>query len=394
MCCAGRLPHQATGGCASFESVCAGSLSDVKEGGGELMNKLLSLIGSLFLVVGIVDPGLADALGTGFTYQGKLDSSGSPVNDTVHMRFSLWDAAGSGTPPVGGAQLGTSQILSSVPVAGGVFTVLLDDADQFGANAFNGDARWLQIEVCSDPACNSSTVLSPRQPVTPAPYARFAAGPWVKNGNNLSFTGGHVGIGTSNPVQELHLFGTVSRLGLQSTDPSIWTTTEYMANGRTWHTGVGGSAVTNGLANKYYIYDYNAGQARMVVDTLGKVGMGTTSPTETLDVRGNIRLGISGQYYVTAGPENLRTLRGNVNSDGTIAAGSGFWVEHPGTGYYIVHFDTSFLGTPTVTATAIDWSNFTGVKTAQLAAGSVVILTFLSESGHNQAFSFIAVGPR
>ena len=43
----------------------------------------------------------------------------------------------------------------------------------FGSNAFGGDARWLQIAVqCSGDT--GFTTLSPRQPLTPAPYALYS----------------------------------------------------------------------------------------------------------------------------------------------------------------------------------------------------------------------------
>lgn len=38
----------------------------------------------------------------------------------------------------------------AVPVSNGLFTVLLNGNGEFGANAFNGSARWLQIQVCND----------------------------------------------------------------------------------------------------------------------------------------------------------------------------------------------------------------------------------------------------
>ena len=104
------------------------------------------------------------ALGASFTYQGQLVYNAAPVNDTCDFTFSLWDAAGSGAPPAGGTQIGANAALSGVTVSDGLFTVQLD----FGAAAFSGDARWLQIAVvCS----GGAGALSPRQPLTPAPYA-------------------------------------------------------------------------------------------------------------------------------------------------------------------------------------------------------------------------------
>jgi hypothetical protein len=68
--------------------------------------------------------------------------------------------------PTGGTLLGT-EAENGVQVSNGYFSVELD----FGANAFTGDARWLEIAV----NCGSgSTTLSPRQALTPAPYALYA----------------------------------------------------------------------------------------------------------------------------------------------------------------------------------------------------------------------------
>jgi len=114
------------------------------------------------------------ALGTAFTYQGQLKKAGNPVNGTCDFQFSLWDAAGSGSPPTGGNQIGSTQTKTGVSVSNGLFTVQLD----FGADAFQGDARWLQIRVkCAGDS--DYVTLSPRQPLTPAPYALFSkAAPW------------------------------------------------------------------------------------------------------------------------------------------------------------------------------------------------------------------------
>jgi hypothetical protein len=105
----------------------------------------------------------ADPIGTGFTYQGRLTEGGELVKGTCDFIFELYDQAGSGSPPKGGTLLGTEK-KTDVALSEGLFTVELD----FGAGAFAGGARWLQIEV----DCGSGAVaLSPRQALTPAPYA-------------------------------------------------------------------------------------------------------------------------------------------------------------------------------------------------------------------------------
>ena len=57
-----------------------------------------------------------------------------------------------------------------VAVSNGLFTVTLD----FGTGIFTGPARWLEIGVRTA-NIGAFTTLSPRQQLTPAPYALFAA---------------------------------------------------------------------------------------------------------------------------------------------------------------------------------------------------------------------------
>src|SRR5688572_23024492 len=75
------------------------------------------------------------ALGSGFQYQGRLMDGGGPANGTYDLRFILFDAES------GGAQVGSTVEKADVAVENGLFTTELD----FGAPAFDGNARWLEI---------------------------------------------------------------------------------------------------------------------------------------------------------------------------------------------------------------------------------------------------------
>lgn len=132
-------------------------------------------LAAALLAGGAVAAGAAGAapLGSAITYQGQLQQSGLPADGTCGFEFSLWDAAGSGMPPSGGGQLGGTQTVSPLAVTGGLFTVQLNGANEFGPSAFAGDDRWLQIRVrCPD--AGSYTTLGPRQKLTAAPYALYA----------------------------------------------------------------------------------------------------------------------------------------------------------------------------------------------------------------------------
>jgi hypothetical protein len=95
---------------------------------------------------------------------------------------------------------------------------------------------------------------------------------------------GGVGIGTSSPQAIVHVAAPEARLRLESASASAYSALEYSTVDRTWHTGVGGSAVVNQLDNKYYIYDATARQIRFVISTNGFVGIGSTSPQGALHV--------------------------------------------------------------------------------------------------------------
>jgi hypothetical protein len=63
---------------------------------------------------------------------------------------------------------------------------------------------------------------------------------------------------------------------------SVPTTADFavmeLVGGRTWQFGTGGSATGAPYASGFYISDQTAGQLRMLVDSSGNVGFGTSSP--------------------------------------------------------------------------------------------------------------------
>lgn len=127
----------------------------------------------------VVAAAASAALGqtTEFTYQGKLTDSGTP-SATYDFEFRLCDSAAADCT----APLATQQRLG-VTVSGGVFTVKLD----FGAAVFDGSNRWLEIAV-KRPAQATFTTLSPREPLTSAPYSIRALN--AANADNTTLFGG------------------------------------------------------------------------------------------------------------------------------------------------------------------------------------------------------------
>lgn len=102
-------------------------------------------------------------MGTAFTYQGYLEENGAPASNPsgYDFIFRLYDA------PSAGVKIGSDLTIGDVPVSKGLFTVTLD----FGASAFTGDARYLDISVRLGSSTGSYTLLSPRQALNAVPYA-------------------------------------------------------------------------------------------------------------------------------------------------------------------------------------------------------------------------------
>src|ERR1041384_6517220 len=94
------------------------------------------------------------------TYQGRLSSGASVASGSYDLLFSLY-ATNSGGSPIAGPLTNPT-----VAVNGGLFTVDLN----FGGGAFSGGDRWMEIGVRSN-SFAPFTTLSPRQAITPAPYA-------------------------------------------------------------------------------------------------------------------------------------------------------------------------------------------------------------------------------
>ena len=105
-------------------------------GKGKLARHLIAAAGLAAAIFST--PAFAQApVGSSFTYQGKLTDSGSPINNACDFRFKLFDAA------TGGTQIGSTLALKNTTPANGLLTVSLD----FGFSAFQGDGRFLEIEV-------------------------------------------------------------------------------------------------------------------------------------------------------------------------------------------------------------------------------------------------------
>lgn len=151
--------------------------------------RVVSFVGAAALLFGAgATTSRVFAQGTAFTYQGRLNDGTNPANGTYDLSFAIYDAATAGTQQ-GGTVTNTGTVVSN-----GLFTVTLDFGDQFP-----GADRWLQIAARTNGAATFTT-LSPRQALTPSPYA-ITAETVVSGGLEMGTYGNAITL--NNPANEI-----------------------------------------------------------------------------------------------------------------------------------------------------------------------------------------------
>ncbi len=116
---------------------------------------------TILLTVALAIARQLSAQSTAITYQGRLSAGGTPANGTYDLRFAVFDAVANGTAASGWLTN------TAISLSAGELTVTLD----FGAGVFSGAPRWLEIGVRTNGSIAPYSILTPRQMITPAPYA-------------------------------------------------------------------------------------------------------------------------------------------------------------------------------------------------------------------------------
>lgn len=219
----------------------------------QITRRLAGLV-ALACLAGTTAPALAMAdPGTGFTYQGSLNQNGEPVTGLRDMRFRLYDVDSGGSP------LATVQAFD-VDITGGLFSVEVDlGVGPWTAN----DQLWVEIEAGPADQSQSYEIIG-RQKLTATPYALNTRGIAVEANNNIT-------VGAT--------------LSLENPAESTW-------------------SVFSGSQGRFGIQDTTGPNTRFLIDSVGKVGIGTTSPEGGLSVtaglvdadptQNGVHLGLSG----------------------------------------------------------------------------------------------------
>jgi hypothetical protein len=216
-------------------------------------------------------------------------------------------------------------------------------------------------------------------------------------------TTGRVGIGTASPSSFVHinhdLSGALS-VGRGGDSGRIWTAYGNNSPNLVFYDqdDCGGilrfreSPTTNNESTPEY--------EAIISGRRGKIGIGTTEPKGTLDVRGSIKLGSDGGLFALGGLQNLRVITGQVSDNGSKQLGEGFTSVRTGPGTYRVSYSVSFPSTPVVVVSPVNGSANDNLLTVlnpdRFRFDIAAIDVTPSGEGDSQdtAFTFLALGPR
>ncbi len=287
----------------------------------------------------------AQALDTAFTYQGQLKHDGMPVDDTVDLRFSLWDSASSGT------QIGATVTTNGLAIVDGLFTVKID----FGSLAFAGDNRWLEVEVKGSSDVDYVT-LTPRQQITAAPYSLWAASAQTGWGSGTTdyvskFTGpstlgnsviredsadGEIGIGVNPATALVHIHkpsdGAAQHGHLRLTNSLSGTSVLNGIEMSYWATNSRDAFLTN-WEDGWFSFGTGGGVERMRIVSDGDVGIGTSDPSARLDVEGG------SIAQLDSGPSNAYGKMSVFAQEGTLDTNGDFSLSIPSSLYQAWTYD-------------------------------------------------------
>ena len=126
---------------------------------------------------------------------------------------------------------------------------------------------------------------------------------------------GKVGIGTTSPSRNLHLVGSNAMILIEGSG----------GNGRQYSLASSddttGAAVDGGNPGTFAIYDDTANTSRLVINSSGNVGIGTTAPESVLQVQGAQGYADSASTLATSTSKSALRVRGSNNSSDSLWMG-------------------------------------------------------------------------
>ena len=237
------------------------------------------------------------AQGTAFTYQGHLNSGSGSANGSYDLQFTLYAIN------AGGVAIAGPVTNSATSVSNGLFTTAID----FGPNVFTGGSNWLDIAVRTNGA-GTFNELTPRQQITPTPYAIMA---------NSAATAA-----SANSVLAGNISGTVALAQL----PSVLVTNN--ATGVTLNSVTLSNATLSGelIMPAYLSGDLGLGtDLYMYLDAIDDFYAGGAGNTTTTGLGGNTGIGVGTLQFNVTGSANtamgVGTLGANTSGANNTAIG-------------------------------------------------------------------------
>jgi hypothetical protein len=266
---------------------------------------VLSALVALTILAGVHAQGVTQP----FTYQGFLRQGGVPLNNpSQSMRFRIYNAL------AGGTVLWDSGALT-VNVSNGLFTVQLNPP----VSVWTGADRFLEIQV-------GATTLSPRVRIGSTPYANtatllnmFQSG--TMNPDRMVITHSpalpNTGLQYRDTDDSFHFLAggtTVLRVGLAG--PTALQIPAGAGAGRVLTSDASGNASWQPLPPSATVWAVSG--ANIYNTNTGNVGIGTTTPTAKLDVRGGMLVDSSSGslrigYPSSANQWHFNTIGGGAN---------------------------------------------------------------------------------
>jgi len=186
-----------------------------------------------------------------------------------------------------------------------------------------------------------------------------------------------VGIGTTNPAAKLSL-------GTDYDDSKL-----LITEGGNVGYGIGTESgqfrfhLAGNSSDRFSFLTSPAGTEIFSISANGNVAM-----------HGILSMGTSPNLYAPVIPENVRIIRGRINSNGSILFGTGFTVTHPTTGQYTVTFSPSYSDTPALTVTADSAAAVIATYTSVGPTSAGIRIWNTAGTGIDNVYSFVAIGQR
>lgn len=205
----------------------------------------------------------------------------------------------------------TATVLGAGIVHGSLASLLLDDHTQYALLAGRSGGQTLTGGTASgDDLTLSSTANAAKGNIF------FGTSTYDEVNNRL-------GIGITLPTVTIHAVGSAfTAIRVQTTADNNYVQNDIIVPTRRYSFGVGGASVTDGVANEFYVYDGTAGAYRSVIDSSGRYGLGTVTPSFDLAFgnTANKTLGIETTSANTIG-RTLTISAGDSGSGVSLAGG-------------------------------------------------------------------------